>query len=100
MTIKKVVAYLNKKYPELDIFYRPEEGGTGYIIHEGSIVTVPKDPSDPDDYDFKMAAIDYYNECSSMRDGFGLYLPISEYLDKHGFYWEWINPGMAVICEA
>lgn len=92
-TKKKLIAKLLKAYPEMNIF----EDGNGWVRDHEDIFSISAE-------DGGMYAsngyplMDYWIE-DYKQYTFGVHNEFEEFLEKEGWYSEWVNPGVLAIVK-
>ena len=94
MTSKKsLIAQLQKKYPNMTIF----EDGNGWVDKSPNIFSVSAEDSDvmsSDGYDL----LNYWTQNYELWD-LGIHIELVKFLNDHGWYAEWVNPGVVAIVK-
>ena len=89
---KKLIALLEKKYPDLVIF----EDGNGWISKSEKTFAVSSEDRvcSSNGYDL----MNYWTQNYDHYE-FGVHSELVEFLSKHGWYGEWCNPGVLGIVQ-
>lgn len=94
MTNKKsLIAQLQKKYPKLTIF----EDGNGWVSESQDIFAISAEDSDvmsSNGYDL----LSYWTQNYEHWD-LGIHVELVKFLNDHGWYAEWVNPGVVAIVK-
>lgn len=93
MTNKKsLIAQLQKKYPQLTIF----EDGNGWVEESEDVFAISgEDPvMSSNGYDL----LNYWTQNHEHWE-FGVHVELVNFLNDHGWYSEWVNPGVVAIVK-
>lgn len=94
MTTKKsLIAQLQKKYPKMTIF----EDGNGWVSESDDIFAISAEDSDvmsSNGYDL----LNYWTQNYEHWE-FGVHIELVNFLRDHGWYSEWVNPGVVAIVK-
>jgi len=93
MTNKKsLIAQLQKKYPAMTIF----EDGNGWVEDSDTIFAVSAEDvvMSSGGYDL----LNYWTQNYDLWD-LGIHIELVKFLRDHGWYGEWVNPGVLAIVK-
>lgn len=94
MTTKKsLIAQLEKKYPKMTIF----ENGNGWVSKSEDVFAISAEDSgvvSSNGYDL----LSYWTENHEHWD-LGIHNELVSFLRDHGWYAEWVNPGVVAIVK-
>lgn len=93
MTNKKsLIAQLQKKYPTMSIM----EDGNGWVEDSDSIFAVSAEDvvMSSGGYDL----LNYWTQNYDLWD-LGIHIELVKFLRDHGWYGEWVNPGVVAIVK-
>jgi hypothetical protein len=94
MTTKaSLITKLQKKYPKMTIF----RDGNGWVSKSPNIFSVSAEDSgimSSDGYDL----LNYWTQNYEFWE-FGVHLELVNFLRDHGWYAEWVNPGVLAIVK-
>lgn len=88
-----LITKLQKKYPKMTIF----RDGNGWVSKSPNIFSVSAEDSgimSSDGYDL----LNYWNQNYEFWE-FGVHIELVNFLRDHGWYAEWVNPGVLAIVK-
>lgn len=89
---KRLIALLEKKYPNLSIF----EDGNGWVSQSEDVfaISAEDDVMSSNGYDL----LNYWTQNHEHWD-LGIHNELVSFLRDHGWYAEWVNPGVVAIVK-
>jgi hypothetical protein len=88
----KLIALLEKKYPDLSIF----ENGNGWTSNSEDVFAISAEDNVMSSQGHDL--LNYWDESHKYWD-LGIHHELVEFLEKHGWYAEWVNPGVVAIVK-